>query len=99
MRSKKITNSSRGKPCTLNIVGVCNHNDETTVFCHLPDESHGMALKSIDISGCDACSSCHDVLDGRVPCPEFQANKDFYMRRAQTRTLSRMFDEGVLKVA
>lgn len=99
MRSKKITNSARGEQCTLNIAGVCNYNPETTVYCHLPDESHGMALKATDLSGCYGCSDCHDVLDGRVKSAEFDRHKDFYMRRAQTRTLGRMIAEGSLRVA
>jgi len=99
MRNKKITKSSQGAACTLNIAGICNYNPETTVYCHLPDGNGGMGMKSTDLSGCDGCSSCHDVLDGRVKSEEFEQNKEFYMRRANVRTLERLFSEGVLKVA
>lgn len=99
LRSKKLKASSKGKPCTLNIAGVCNYNKETTVACHLPDESHGMGIKAIDLCMCDGCSDCHDVLDGRVHSDEFRQHKDFYMRRAQTRTLKRWVEEGLIKIA
>lgn len=99
IRSKKLRDSSRGRPCTLQIAGVCNGDWETTVPCHLPDESHGMAKKSDDISMCDGCSACHAVIDGRVPWPESESeHKDFYLRRAQTRTLRRWIEEGLIMV-
>ena len=50
MRSNAIRMSAKGEECTLNIVGVCNYNAETTVLCHLPDESKGMSHKADDIS-------------------------------------------------
>ena len=63
--SKKIRNSARGEDCTLRIPGVCNGNPETTVWAHLPHWSKGMGKKAVDISGCYACSSCHDFIDDR----------------------------------
>lgn len=100
VRSKKITDSARGKPCTLNIVGICNYDPSTTIFAHFPDESHGMARKSDDCSGGYACSACHDVIDGRRPWPEGEdAYEQWYLRRSQTRTVRMMFQEGVICVA
>ena len=99
LRSKKIKDSARGMQCTLNVSGICNYNTETTVYCHLPDESHGMALKASDLCGCYGCSSCHDVMDGRVHSDEFRQHKDFYLRRAHVRTLNSLVDLGLLKVA
>ncbi len=96
IRSKKITNSARDEDCTLNIVGVCNHDPETTVFAHLPSEDKGMGRKSSDICGCYACSACHDMLDGRDKSFEFSSNADFYTRRAHLRTLERLFEKGML---
>ena len=40
IRSKKITNAARDQDCTLNILGVCNFDPATVVFCHFPYESH-----------------------------------------------------------
>jgi len=103
IRSKKIRESARGENCTLKIAGVCNYDPETTILAHLPDESHGMAMKSDDISACYCCSSCHDILDMRVQIsPKDQLDwldsREFYMRRAQTRTLRRMIEKGLVAI-
>lgn len=98
IRSKKITNAAHGQACTLNISGWCNYNPLTVVFCHFPDESHGMGLKASDLSGGFGCSSCHDAVDGRITCPEFVAHRDWYLRRSQTRTMEALFELGVLRI-
>ena len=64
--SNAIRKSAKGEDCTLNLLGVCNHNPETTVFAHLKSGTHGMGLKGTDLIGAYACSSCHDFIDGRV---------------------------------
>ena len=66
IRSKKIRESARGESCTLRLP-CCNHNPETVVFCHINDGSKGMGRKPDDLSGVYACSSCHDMIDGRRP--------------------------------
>lgn len=93
IRSKKITDSARGEDCTLQIVGICNGNPETVVFCHFPDDSHGMGIKSDDISGGYGCSSCHQALDQHKLRRE---DRDWYMRRSQTRTLRKLIEKGVV---
>jgi len=80
----------------MNIAGVCNYQEETVVFCHTPDETHGIALKADDICGFDGCSACHDAVDGRVKSDEFLEHKEFYLRRAVTRTIRRRLEQGVL---
>jgi len=99
MRSNAIRKSARGETCTFQIVGVCNHNPETTVLCHLPDESHGMGLKADDIASAYGCSACHDAIDGRASNPWAQGEREWYMRRAMTRTLRRLIEKGVVKVS
>jgi hypothetical protein len=49
---------------------VCNFNPETTVPAHIPGVrfGHGVARKTGFFAF--ACSSCHDVIDGRVPRPK-----------------------------
>ena len=94
--SKKLRDSAKGEDCTFNIADVCNYDNETTVLCHLPDESHGGARKSDDISAGFGCSRCHDVLDGRYTYPLSDADREFYMRRAQTRTLRRWIELGLV---
>ena len=87
IRSKKIREAARGQACTLQIVGACSGDWSTTVLAHLPDESHGIARKSDDLSACFACDACHAVIDGRAKWPAMEAeHKDWYLRRAQMRT-------------
>ena len=101
IESKHIRNAAKGEHCTLQIVGACQGGTETTVLAHLPDESHGMGRKADDLSACYACGACHDVLDGRQRWPESEDRPDvrqFYMRRAQTRTLRRLVELGVVTI-
>lgn len=96
----KIRKSAKGEDCTFQIPGICNHDRETTVLCHLPDESKGMGKKADDISAAYGCSGCHDLIDGRnnrrwqFPKEEIE----WYMRRAQTRTLRRLIEKGLIKI-
>lgn len=99
IESKQIRNAARDKPCSLNIVGVCQSFNEATVLAHLPDESNGMGTKSDDLSACFACDSCHAVIDGRMPWPEGEKeHKDWYMRRAQTRTLRVLVNDNIIHI-
>ena len=95
--SPKARRSARGEECTFQIVGVCNFNEETVVLCHLPDETKGMGKKSDDISAAYGCSSCHDVIDGRVYDDKYQEHSEWYMRRAMTRTWRRMIALNVVR--
>ncbi|RXZ42689.1 nuclease domain-containing protein [Crenobacter cavernae] len=97
--SKQIRASARSEDCTFQIRGVCNQDPETTVLCHLPDESHGMARKSDDISAAYGCDACHAAIDGRAPYPFAAGERDWYMRRAQTRTLRRLIEKRIVRVA
>ena len=46
---------------------MCNFNPETSVLCHdnLPGVG-GAGMKAPDECGAIGCSSCHDLIDGRV---------------------------------
>lgn len=99
MKSYKLRSSARGEDCTFNIVGVCNHDNSTTVLCHLPDESGGMGKKPDDISAAFGCSACHNVLDGRTLVSNWGVDKDWYMRRAMIRTWRRWIEMGLVKMA
>lgn len=98
MRSKKITDSARGEQCTINIAGVCSYDPETVVYCHLPDGGKGMGIKSSDLSGAYGCYTCHQVIDGHARCEDYQQHRDWYLRRAQTRTLERLLEKGILRI-
>jgi len=99
--SQKIRDSAKGEACTFAIPGVCNHDTATTVLCHLPDESHGAGRKSDDLSAAYGCSACHDWIDRRMSQRSEleEADRQWYMRRAQTRTLRRLINKGLVKVA
>jgi hypothetical protein len=99
IRSNKIRKSAIGQDCTVQIVGVCNRNPETTVLAHYPGEGKGMGLKSSDISAGYCCSSCHDALDGRTKHANLdQGEREFYMRRSMVRTLIKLIDAGIVLI-
>lgn len=98
LRSKKLTDGARGQQCALQIVGVCNYNPETVVLAHLPSETHGMAYKSDDIWGVDACSACHDAIDGRTGYEFESGERERYMLRALHITLMRRVRAGVIEI-
>lgn len=98
IRSKHIRAAAKGQPCTVQIVGVCNGDPMTSVLAHLPDESHGMARKSDDISAVIACATCHDCIDRRARSAELEAMRDWYLRRALVRTWRVLVGKGVVQI-
>lgn len=98
--SKKLTDSAKGEHCTINLPRICNYNPETTVPCHIPDETGTgkMAGKSDDWLIVYGCSECHAVIDGRVREPVHLTGDWylFYTFRAYKRTLRRMIDKGLI---
>lgn len=94
---KKIMDVAKGEACTLNIAGVCNYDDSTTVACHLPDGSGGSNKLTGALSIAIGCSACHNVVDGRVDAHISDVDREFYMRRGMMRTMTRLVDKGVLK--
>jgi len=95
IKSKKLRDSARGEQCTLNIVGICNYDPATTVLSHLPSEIAG--YKSTDISSAYCCSSCHRIIDDRSKLSP--QDYEFYCRRGQVRTLTRMEEKGLITIA
>lgn len=91
----KITKSAKGEECQIRIPGYCNGNPETVVFCHLGGA--GMGRKSNDIHGAYGCSSCHDVIDSRVPCHLNHNTIKLYFLEAVTRTQLILIDKGLIK--
>jgi len=62
----KLRDLARGQECQVRIPGVCNGDCETTVLAHIRRGGvGGMGRKPSDLCGVWACSSCHDVIDGR----------------------------------
>lgn len=72
IRSRKVLNHARGQECQLALPGICQHDPETTVFCHLNGSAFGKGggLKAHDIAGFfgdDACHRYYDVGHGTNP--------------------------------
>lgn len=98
MKSKKIRDSARGEDCTLRIYPYCNFNPETTVFAHINDDRKGMGIKSNDTSGVYACSSCHDIIDGRVNHGMPKAEIYKCIISGMQRTMIKLIEKGIVKV-
>ena len=98
----KFTESAKDQMCTFQIPGVCNGDPDTSVLCHLPDGSGTghMAGKGDDyLCGAIGCSSCHDVIDGRVPMPDhFDGDVYYFYYKARLRTLTRWKLMGLVPV-
>lgn len=86
IRSREYLDGSRGQACVFQIPDVCIGGTETTVACHLHDETFGMAEKADDTSTGDGCHACHDAMDGRSI---LLSREDwlFYAFRALQRTI------------
>lgn len=93
----KLRKEARGRDCMVRLIGICNHNPETTVLAHIrmPGIS-GMGMKADDLLGAWACSSCHDAIDRR-------SHKDLdrdYVRLAHlegmVRTITVLRNEGIV---
>ena len=78
----------------------CTYSPETVVFAHTPlPGEHGMGIKGDDLFGCFACAPCHDVLDGRRDgLKKFSEDWLFYVLRALTRTLRRLYEMNILSI-
>lgn len=97
IRSKAIRDSARGSPCMLEFP-CCNHDPETSVWCHWDDESFGRGRKAHDTSGFPGCSACHQWLDiGWAGKMELGLVR-FYVIRAMQRAFVRLIETGVVKV-
>jgi hypothetical protein len=81
----------------VRIPEVCNHNSETVVLAHyrLAGVS-GIGMKSPDVLGAWACSSCHDAIDRRA---HTDLDRD-YVRllhlEGMARTIAQLNREGLI---
>lgn len=64
-RNRALLDLARGKPCLLQIPGVCIGGTETTVACHSNQARHGKAgwLKAHDWAAAWGCRACHAYID------------------------------------
>jgi len=99
LKTSKIRKSARGKMCSLQIYPYCNNNTETTVLAHLPSMAKGMSIKSPDYLAVYACSSCHDLIDGRMHVTNI--SKEELLRcqmRGLERTWGQLITEGLITI-
>lgn len=99
----KITASARGQDCLIRVPGICNHNPETTVFCHVPGAGMGMKSvykgpdgKEVDI-GSYGCSSCHDAVDGRIKTNYRKELLELWFYQGMKRTIIKLIEAGLIR--
>ena len=97
VRNKKILKAAKGQDCTLRLIGHCNFNPETTVACHI-GKVRGMGLKCGDNMVVFACSSCHDVIDGRIKHDISKSELAEDKLRALEETQQVLIDNGLISV-
>lgn len=95
-----ITESARGEMCQIRMVGVCNHNRETTVWCHANGSAagKGIGMKSPDILGAFGCSGCHDLVDRRRPLPAGMTRSDVLLAfwHGHARSICILIERGLI---
>jgi hypothetical protein len=97
--SKKLRDSARGRDCTMNSPW-CNHNPETTVWCHSNHSEHGKAVggKAHDIFGFYGCSDCNYWYDIASRQDGFSNDeRRGWYQKAHDKSLLIIVTEGVLK--
>lgn len=100
MSQNRITKAARGRDCLVRIPGVCNGNHETTVLAHYRMAgTNGMGCKPNDLQGAWACSSCHDLIDGRTHHPDYNQFDTQHMHMEGCfRTIDALVREGIVKL-
>ena len=90
-----LRKGAKGMPCQLRLPGVCSHNPDETVLCHIRRGGvGGMGLKPNDLIGIHACGPCHAKMDGRGG---LEVVSDTYILEALCRTLDAVVREGLVK--
>ena len=95
MKKHPLREAAKGRPCQIQIYGVCNHNPEATVLCHLPGP--GVGIKADDRHAAIGCSDCHDVVDGRRKQNVWSVNDiELWFYEAVIRTQKIWIKEGLM---
>ncbi len=95
-----ITQSARGRNCTVRLPGVCNRDCSTTVFAHISGIRFGHGVGHKTRFGAYCCSACHDVLDGRVRRPEgmTKIESKLYHLEGVIETLAILNNENLVRI-
>jgi hypothetical protein len=87
---------ARGQRCYLRLP-TCNYDPNTTVLAHLRiGNVAGVGQKPPDICGVPACSSCHDVLDGRTQTGLAKTEIQAETHRAHVQWLAFLWRSGAI---
>lgn len=85
-RSRRLLDTARGMPCTLQIPGVClgAAGRATVVSCHSNRQADGkgMGFKASDAETVFGCAACHRALDQGLQRDRLQ----WYWERARRLT-------------
>ena len=98
----KITASANGEQCQIRMIGVCNYDPKTTVWCHANGSAagKGMGMKSPDILGAYGCFACHQVVDRQRPLPAGMTRNDVTLAfwQGHARSVLLLIEKGLLVV-
>ena len=95
-----LTRSARGQQCLVRIPNYCNHDPSTVVAAHYRSISlgAGIGFKTDDVLTSYTCSSCHDVIDGRVQS-EFSKTEIRLMHcEGVLRTIMHRVNKGQIRI-
>lgn len=93
--STKLRNSAKGELCTFAIPGICNHDVDTVVLCHIRDDAKGLGNKANDFSAAFGCSACHEAIDQHRLSKEDELA---YSLRAMQRTWAVWVNRGLVVI-
>lgn len=93
----KLRKAARGEECDIQIHPYCNGNADTGVLCHAPCEDKGWSIKSPDIWAAVGCSTCHDIVDGRMKVDIGQDEIYRCFMRGVYRTIKRRIEQGLIR--
>ena len=80
----------------MEIEGICNYDETTTVLCHRG--SYGASMKCDDFEAAVGCSACHDYIDGRSHPEVSQGAREQYFEEGRKRTMRHWLAIGKLRV-
>jgi hypothetical protein len=97
----KITESARGRECTVRIIDICTFDPASTIWSHYRGIAggKGMGIKSTDLAGAFACTACDAVYDGQRQRPRGMTKEDVELdwMRGHIRSLVKLVEEGLVK--
>lgn len=94
----KLRKAARGRECMVRLPYVCNRNSDTVVLAHYRLAGYcGVGLKPSDLLGAWACSSCHDICDGRAKSHLSREEIQTAFAEGVMRTIAELEREGLIK--